>query len=182
MTTENGMQLGIALTTKHDDSIEQRIHHALGEINGLDDLLTRTFPQFDIMMLHVLRNKIVDVGEGSGRERVVKTISKLKSGFLGFYNNKVDVEPALPQDTQLDEISAAGAERIGKKFAMFLLTTTEPSAAVDSWLKDNKELENFVADNIWFEPMMNVIAKELLKKSNLGLKARVGLGAFLSIG
>ncbi|GMI60189.1 hypothetical protein ScalyP_jg10055 [Parmales sp. scaly parma] len=65
---------------------------------------------------------------------------------------------------------------------MFLLTTTEPSAAVDSWLKDNKELENFVADNIWFEPMMNVIAKELLKKSNLGLKARVVLGAFLSIG
>ena len=106
----------------------------------------------------------------------------MKSGFLGFYNNKVEVEPALPQDTQLDEISAAGAERIGKKFAMFLLTTTEPSAAVDSWLKDNKELENFVADNIWFEPMMNVIAKELLKKSNLGLKWRVGLGAFLSIG
>ncbi|GMI62289.1 hypothetical protein ScalyP_jg11803 [Parmales sp. scaly parma] len=29
---------------------------------------------------------------------------------------------------------------------------------------------------------MNVIAKELLKKSNLGLKWRVGLGAFLSIG
>ena len=182
MTTENGMQLGIALTTKHDDSIEQRIHHALGEINGLDDLLTRTFPQFDIMMLHVLRNKIVDVGEGSGRERVVKTISKLKSGFLGFYNNKVDVEPAHSQDTQLDEISASDAIRIGKKFALLLLTTTEPSAAVDSWLKDNKELENFVADNIWFEPMMNVIAKELLKKSNLGLKWRVGLGAFLSIG
>ena len=34
-------------------------------------------------------------------------------------------------------MSASDAERIGKKFAMFLLMTTEPSAAVDSWLKDS---------------------------------------------
>ena len=114
---------------------------------------------------------------GESTEKVKKNITKMKSRFLGFDNNKVDIEPA-----QNDEISASDAIRIGKKFALLLLTTTEPSAAVDSWLKDNKELENFVADNIWFEPMMNVIAKELLKKSNLGLKWRVGLGAFLSIG
>jgi len=36
--------------------------------------------------------------------------------------------------------------------------------------------------NIWFEPMMNTIAKELLRKNSLGLKCRVGLGASLSIG
>ena len=132
------------------------------------------------MMLHVLKNKIFDVGEST--EKVRKTISKLKFQILGIIDNiKVDVEPQL-QDTQNDdEISASDATRIGKKFAIFLLTTTEPSAAVDSWLKDSKELEEFVTENIWFEPMMNTIAKELLKSSSLGLKWRVGIGAGLSI-
>jgi len=184
LTLETGQQLGIALTTRHaDESIGQRIHRAVDEISELEDILTRIFPQFQTMMLHVLRNKIVDVGEGRGRERVSKFISKIKSRLIGFSNNnKVDVQPAHSQDTKNDEqISASNAEKTGKKFAMFLLTTTEPSAAVDSWLKDSKELEGFVTDNIWFEPMMNEIAKELLKRSNLGLKWRVGLGAGLSI-
>jgi len=186
LTPETGKKLGIALTTKHaDESIDQRIHNALGKINGLEDLLSMRFPHFQMMMVYVLRNKIIDVGEG--RERARETFSKIKRQFTGYntltgYNNKVDVEPAHSQDTQLDEISASDAIRIGKKFALLLLTTTEPSAAVDSWLKDNKELKHFVADNIWFEPMMNAIAKKLLKSSNLGLKWRVVLGAILSIG
>jgi len=181
LTPGTGKQLGIALTTEHaDESIDQRIHNALGEINGFEYLLTTTFPQFSTMMLHVLKNKIFDVGEST--EKVRKTISKLKFQILGIIDNiKVDVEPQL-QDTQNDdEISASDATRIGKKFAIFLLTTTEPSAAVDSWLKDSKELEEFVTENIWFEPMMNTIAKELLKSSSLGLKWRVGIGAGLSI-
>jgi len=181
LTPETGKQLGITLTTKHaDESPEQRIHHAVGEIDDLEDFLSRAFPKFEIMMLHVLRNKIVDVGRN--RERVRKTISKLKFQILGIIDNiKVDVEPAQSQEDQNIEDRASEAERIGKKFAMFLLTTTEPSAAVDSWLKDSKELEEFVTENIWFEPMMNAIAKQLLKSSSLGLKWRVGLGAGLSI-
>ena len=176
LTPETAKQLGIALTTKHaDESIDQRIHNALGKIIGLEELLATTFPHFQIIMLHVLKNKIVDLEENTKRLR--KTITKMKSRFLGFDNNKVDIEPA-----QNDEISASDAIRIGKKFALLLLTTTEPSAAVDSWLKDNKELKHFVADNIWFEPMMNAIAKKLLKSSNLGLKWRVVLGAIFSIG
>ena len=175
LTPETGKKLGIALTTKHsDESIDKRINHALSKIKGLEELLATTFPHFQIIMLHVLRNKIVDVEEST--KRLKKTITKMKSRFL-VDNNKVDIEPA-----QNDEISASDAIRIGKKFALLLLTTTEPSAAVDSWLKDSKELEGFVAENIWFEPMMNTIAKKLLKSSKLGLKWRVVLGAILSIG
>jgi len=140
-----------------------------------------TFPQIKHLLLQVLINVVVKGDVGESTEKVRKIISNIKSGLSGLNNNnKVDVEPAQSQDTQT-ETSASDATRIGKKFAMMLLTTTEPSAAVDSWLRDNKELEGFVADNIWFVPMMNTIAEELLQSSNLGLKWRVGLGAGLSI-
>jgi len=180
----DGRIMGIMLMTKlYHKKIEERVDELFKSNIALKELLATTFPQFQIMMMHVLRNKIVDVDVGGGAERARKTFSKMKSRFSAYNNNnnKVDDEPAQSQDAEIDEISASDATRIGKKFAMFLLTTTEPTAAVDSWLKDNKELEEFVADNIWFEPMMNAIAKGLLKSSNLGLKWRVGLGAGLSI-
>jgi zinc transporter ZupT len=85
-----------------------------------------------------------------------------------------------PTENENENTTKSEAIKIGKTFAMFLLTTTEPSAAVDAWTKDNKELKDLMETD-WFEPMMNAIAKGLLKSSNLGLKWRVGLGAGLSI-
>jgi len=180
--------MALMLTNKNKKDL-QRVEDRLAEFcernTALKEFMVTTFPQVKLLLQHVLKNVVVEGNVGEGAERARKTISQLKARFTVFNKNnnkKVDVEPAHSQDTQNDEkISASDATRIGKKFAMFLLTTTEPSAAVDSWLKDNKELEESVTDNIWFEPMMNTIAKELLKKSNLGLKWRVGLGAGLSI-
>ena len=191
---EYGHKLGIALTTKHpNETIEQHLTNVLSSFNHLDTTLAQllvSFPHFHTMMLHLLRNKLVDIcGQGQGRAKLKGILTnfliKFKHRFLSEVDNKVDVEPpALSQDNSNtnDEISASDATRIGKNFAMLLLTTTEPSAAVDSWLKNNKELKEFVADRNWFEPMMNTIAKKLLKSSNFGLKWRVGLGAGLSIG
>ena len=181
LTVEDGKSMGIMLMNKmKGETLEARVDAFMEKNIALKLVRAQAFPQFQKLMLHVLRNKIVDVGEST--EKVRKIISKFNSGFLRINsNNKVDVEPAQSQDAEIVEISASDAEKIGKKFAMFLLTTTEPSAAVDSWLKDSKELVEFVTENIWFEPMMNTIAKGLLKSSNLGLKWRVGLGAGLSI-
>ena len=85
-------------------------------------------------------------------------------------------------DNILNDLTEAEATKIGRSFALLLLTTTEPAAAVDAWRLDDKVLVPLFADHAWFEPMINAIAKQLLKRSNLGLKWRVGLGAFLSIG
>ena len=188
LTAEDGKNMGIMLMIKvKGESVEKRLEDFLGKNQALQFVRAQAFPQFQIMMLHVLRNKIVDVGEGESTERVRKTISKMKmkTRFTVFHKNKnknkVEVEPAHPHDARAVEISASYATRIGKKLALLLLTTTEPSAAVDSWLKDNNELDEFVTENIWFEPMMCTIAKALLKGSSLGLKYRVALGAGLSV-
>ena len=56
--------------------MEKRLEDFLKKIEALKFVRAQAFPQFQIMMLNVLRNKIVDVGEGESTERVRKTISK----------------------------------------------------------------------------------------------------------
>ena len=82
----------------------------------------------------------------------------------------------------LRELSEKNAAKIGNSFAMFLLTSTEPNLAVDAWRLENSALQPLFDDHQFFEPMMQTIAKRLLASGNLGLKMRVFLGAFLSIG
>jgi len=160
----------------------------VGKSKASKQLLPHLFPNFESMLIHILQNKIVDVGET--RDKAKAAIGKIKSGIVSLSsklgitktNSKVDIAPAImgPTGNENENTSKSEAIRIGKSFAMFLLTTTEPSAAVDAWAKDNKQLKDLMETD-WFEPMMNVIAKGLLKSSNLGLKWRVGLGAGLSI-
>jgi hypothetical protein len=158
----------------------------VGRSKELKQLLPHLFPHFESMLIHILQNKIVDMGET--RQRAKAAIGKIKSGIVGFSSNlgitttnsKVDIAPAIMGPIENENITKSEAIKIGKTFAMFLLTTTEPSAAVDAWAKDNIQLKDLMETD-WFEPMMSTIAKALLKESNLGLKWRVGLGAGLSI-
>jgi len=186
----DGKNFGTAMTSKiAKEPLEQRVTRVVGNSKALKQLLPHLFPHFESMMIHILQNKIVDMGET--RQRAKAAIGKIKSGIVGFSatlgistttNSKVDIAPAImgPTGNENENTSKSEAVKIGKSFAMFLLTTTEPSAAVDAWTKDNKELKDLMETD-WFEPMMNAIAKGLLKSSNLGLKWRVGLGAGLSI-
>jgi len=82
----------------------------------------------------------------------------------------------------LRTLSEKNAAKFGNSFAMFLLTSTEPSLAVDAWRLENSALQPLFDEHQFFEPMMQTIAKRLLASGNLGLKLRVFLGAFLSIG
>ena len=79
-----------------------------------------------------------------------------------------------------NDAEVAQATRIGSSFAALLVTTTEPSAAVDSWRLDNPTLKPLF-DHPFFTTMMREIAQELLARSNFGLRWRVVLGAGLSI-
>ena len=188
LTAVDGKKLGTALTTSKiaNELLEQRVTRVVGTSKDLKQLLPHLFPHLESMLIHILQNKIVDMGET--RQRAKAAIGKIKSGIVGFSSNlgitttnsKVDIAPAIMGPIENENITKSEAIKIGKTFAMFLLTTTEPSAAVDAWTKDNKELKDLMETD-WFEPMMNAIAKGLLKSSNLGLKWRVGLGAGLSI-
>jgi len=190
LTAVDGKKLGTALTTSKiaNELLEQRVTRVVGTSKDLKQLLPHLFPHLESMLIHILQNKIVDMGETTQKAKAA--IGKIKSGIVGFSAtlgisttaNKVDIAPAImgPTENENENTTKSEAIKIGKTFAMFLLTTTEPSAAVDAWTKDNKELKDLMETD-WFEPMMNAIAKGLLKSSNLGLKWRVGLGAGLSI-
>ena len=189
LTAVDGKNFGTALKTKvASESLEQRVTRVVGKSKDLKLLLPHLFPHLESMLIHILQNKIVDMGET--RQRARAAIGKIMSGIVGFSsiigitktNSKVDIAPAImePTGNENENTSKSEAVKIGKSFAMFLLTTTEPSAAVDAWAKDNKQLKDLMETD-WFEPMMNAIAKGLLKSSNLGLKWRVCFGAGLSI-
>jgi len=183
LTAVDGKNFGTALTSRlANEPLEQRVTRVVGTSKDLKQLLPHLFPHFESMLIHILQNKIVDMGET--RQRAKAAIGKIKSGIVGFSSNlgitttnsKVDIAPAIMGPIENENITKSEAIKIGKTFAMFLLTTTEPSAAVDAWAKDNIQLKDLMETD-WFEPMMSTIAKALLKESNLGLKWRVGLGA-----
>jgi len=175
LDAEDGKNMGIMLMIKKKgESVEKRLEAFLSKNEALHQLKTTTFPQLDGMMLALLQNKLFH--------------KKTKQG-----GNKVGVEPQNSQLARifmspvsavkiLNDLTEAKATKIGRSFALLLLTTTEPSAAVDAWKLDNQVLVPLFAEHAWFEPMINTIAKQLLQRSSLGLKWRVGLGAFLSIG
>ena len=165
--------MGIMLMIKkRGESVEKRLETFLSKNEALQQLKSTTFPQLDVMMLDLLKNKLFH--------------KKARGG------SKVGVEPQNRRLTLvfrspvsavkiLNDLTEAEATKIGRSFKLLLLTTTEPAAAVDAWKLDNKELAPLFAEHTWFEPMINAIAKQLLQSSNLGLKWRVGLGAGLSI-
>ena len=166
LTVEDGKNMGIMLMNKKKgESVEKRLEAFLSKNKALQQLKTTSFPQLDGMMLALLQNKLFHK----------KTKQQQKRD-----GHKVAV--AVSADRTLNDLTEAEATKIGRSFKLLLLTTTEPAAAVDAWKLDNKELAPLFAEHTWFEPMINTIAKQLLQRSSLGLKWRVGLGAFLSIG
>jgi len=167
LTVEDGKNMGIMLMIKKKgENMEKRLEAFLSKNEALQQLKTTTFPQLEGMMLALLKNKLF--------HKKARQQQKRRGG------NKVAVSGR--SDNILNDLTETEATKIGRSFALLLLTTTEPSAAVDAWKLDNQVLVSLFAEHAWFEPMINTIAKQLLHRSSLGLKWRVGLGAFLSIG
>jgi len=138
----------------------------LSKNEALHQLKTTTFPQLDGMMLALLQNKLFH--------------KKTKQG-----GNKVGVEPQNSQLARifrspvsavkiLNDLTEAETTKIGRSFKLLLLTTTEPAAAVDAWKLDNQVLAPLFAENVWFEPMINAIAKQVSEPSERALwKTRI---------
>ena len=100
------------------------------------------------MMLALLKNKLFHIKKDNQRGRG---------------DSRVAVSPKVfsRRNKTLTDLTEAETTKIGRSFALLLLTTTEPSAAVDAWKLDNKVLTPLFADHAWFEPMINVIAKQV---------------------
>ena len=167
LNVEDGKNMGIMLMIKKKGGrVEKRLEAFFSKNEALQQLKTTSFPQLEGMMLAILKNILF--------HKKARQQQKRRDG------NKVAVSGR--SDNILNNLTEAEATKIGRSFALLLLTTTEPSAAVDAWKLDNQVLVPLFAEHAWFEPMINTIAKQLLQRSSLGLKWRVGLGAFLSIG
>jgi len=136
--------------------------------------LKETFPQLRTMILGVLRNQILHGG---------KTMRAAAKVGIDLGPGQVLNQAVIPhQYSIMRKLSEKDAAKIGNSFAMFLLTSTEPKLAVDAWRLENSALQPLFDEHQFFEPMMQTIAKRLLASGNLGLKMRVFMGAFLSVG
>jgi len=159
LTVKDGKNMGIMLMNKKKgESVEKRLEAFLSKNEALQQLKTTTFPQFDGMMLALLKNKLFH--------------KKARDG------NKVGVEPQNSQLARifrspvsavkiLNDLTEAEATKIGRSFKLLLLTTTEPAAAVDAWRLDNKVLAPLFAEHAWFQPMINAIAKQVSERALL---------------
>jgi hypothetical protein len=112
---------------------------------------TRRF--FDEFILHVVRNK-------------------LKVGAS---------QTSFSVDTPLVALTANEAARIGKSFAMILMTNTTPEVAVDELVTSFHALGELDREFVWFRPMLDAIATELLGKVAYGVQLRAFIGAAVSI-
>ena len=158
LDAEDGKNMGIMLMNKKKrESVEKRLETFLSKNEALHQLKTSSFPQLDGMMLALLQNKLFH--------------KKTKQG-----GNKVGVEPQNSQLARifrspvsavkiLNDLTEAETTKIGRSFKLLLLTTTEPAAAVDAWKLDNQVLAPLFAENVWFEPMINAIAKQVSEPS-----------------
>jgi len=72
LTAVDGKKLGTALKTKvASESLEQRVTRVVGKSKDLKLLLPHLFPHLESMLIHILQNKIVDMGETRQRARAV---------------------------------------------------------------------------------------------------------------
>ena len=153
LDAEDGKNMGIMLTNKKKgERVDMRLETFLSKNEALQQLQTTSFPQLDGMMLALLQNKLFHK----------KTKQQQKRD-----GHKVAV--AVSADRTLNDLTEAETTKIGRSFALLLLTTTEPAAAVDAWKLDNKVLAPLFADHAWFEPMMNAIAKQVSEPSERAL-------------
>jgi hypothetical protein len=138
----------------HDDGetrTEARLRLLFQEDRGLREA-GKKYPFLQHMMVQVIKNKLRPAG-------VVNT--KL-----------VD----LSTDRFTDETLT-----IGKGLALSVFSNASAEAAVDEWILKYPALREFDEEEVWFRPMVVVVARRLLIDSMFGRNFRVFTGAGLSM-
>jgi hypothetical protein len=84
-------------------------------------------------------------------------------------------------NVKLCDVSLEEGTAMGSGLSLSLASNLTAEAAVDEWLRNHRALKELDQEEVWFRPMMNVVAQRLLSEVPWGLKMRVFLGAGLSI-
>jgi len=83
--------------------------------------------------------------------------------------------------SKLCSVSLKEGETMGKGLAMTLATNQTAEAGVDEWILKFRSLRALDKEEVFFRPMMDVVAKRLLGEVSWGKKTRVVMGAGLSL-
>ena len=109
------------------------------------------FPNFNVMLLGVRRNKLIDC-------------------YYDIFFSSVKID----SKTKLIDLTEEQAELLGRSFASSLQGNTLSDTAVAEWVTINEQLKELEIVCPWFRQLMNEIARELLSTSSWGLIFRVG--------
>jgi hypothetical protein len=102
--------------------------------------------------------------------------------FRGMLSRVVQnkLRPPKSVKKKLCDVSKNQGVRIGAGLAMSLASNLTAEAAVDEWIGKYPALQELDRAEVWFRPMMDVVALRLLGDVSWGLKFRVFTGAGLS--
>jgi hypothetical protein len=91
------------------------------------------------------------------------------------------LRPAGDVGTKLCSVSLKEGRKIGAGLATSLASNLTAETAVDEWISKYPALKELDREEIWFRPMVNIVAKRLLAGVSWGLKFRVYSAAALSV-
>jgi hypothetical protein len=81
-------------------------------------------------------------------------------------------QPSFVVKTHLVALTANEAGRIARSFPMMMMANISAEAAVDELFLTFPALGELDSEYAWFRPMLNAIAKELMRAVAWGVKAR----------
>jgi hypothetical protein len=114
------------------------------------------------------------------RESVVGCLDALLTATLGV--SGYDVLPQAVATTDPVALTVAEATMIGRGFDAIIRVSATPSDAVDELIRKYAAVNVAAQQHVWARPMLETIAKRRAETATLGLKLRLVLGAFFSIG
>ncbi|GMI01553.1 hypothetical protein TrLO_g10206 [Triparma laevis f. longispina] len=82
---------------------------------------------------------------------------------------------------KLDCLSVREAAQIGKNLIPSLKSKKLAEAGVDQWKVQNRAVNELADKNVWFLPMISLLARGIVKSAAWGLMWRVSFGAVLSV-
>jgi hypothetical protein len=91
------------------------------------------------------------------------------------------LRPAGDVKTKLCNVSSREGATMGGGLSVSLASSLTAEAAVDEWIAKYPALKELDTEEVWFRPMMDVVAVRLLGEVSWGLKMRVFMGAGLSV-
>ena len=91
------------------------------------------------------------------------------------------LRPIFECNTKLCNVSEKEGEMIGAGLAMSIAANLTAEAGVDEWILRYPALKELDRQEVWFRPLLNVVAKRLLGDVSWGVKGRVAFGAAMGI-